>query len=178
MSVAGIVGLDYAVRQPPSQVSLTTTTTTTTVAPIVSDLPDEIPDRIRSFPTGIDDERAAWDALGPLIIAQDRADHGICGEWYDEAISVGWTPDEWKKLRWIIARETGSTCDPTVYNGNEATRDRSYGLLQINMRYRLEADRLARCGLTDKEQLWDPVVNLRCGRVLFELAGWDPWRMR
>ena len=177
MSVAGIFGLDHAVKQPAIRV-VVATTTTTSVPPIVSDLPDEAPDRTRFLPTGIDDERAAWDALGPLLDAKDREDHGICGEWYDEAISVGWTPDEWKKLRWIIARETGSTCDPTVYNGNEATRDRSYGLLQINMRYRLEADRLARCGLTDKEQLWDPVVNLRCGRVLFELAGWDPWRMR
>lgn len=117
-------------------------------------------------------------ALEPLLIEHQRKVHGICGEWYDEAISVGWTPEEWKKLRWIIARETGSTCDPTVYNGNEATRDRSYGLLQINMRGKLEPDRLWRCGLSAKEELWDPVVNLRCGRVLFELAGWDPWRMR
>lgn len=117
-------------------------------------------------------------ALELMLIEYQRELHGICGEWYDEAISVGWTSEEWKKLRWIIARETGSTCDPSVYNGNEATRDRSYGLLQINMRGYLEADRLARCGLTSKEQLWDPVVNLRCGRVLFELAGWDPWRMR
>lgn len=117
-------------------------------------------------------------ALEPLLIEHQREVHGICGEWYDEAISVGWTAEEWKKLRWIIARETGSTCDPAVYNGNEATRDRSYGLLQINMRGYLEADRLTRCGLAFKEELWDPVVNLRCGRVLFELAGWDPWRMR
>lgn len=174
MSVAGIFGLDHAVRQPPIQV-VVATTTTTTVAPIVSELPAE---PRRSVSPDDYNEKAAWDALGPLLDAKDREDHGICGEWYDEAISVGWTPEEWKKLRWIIARETGSTCDPTVYNGNEATRDRSYGLLQINMRGRLEADRLVRCNLTDKEQLWDPIVNLRCGRVLFELAGWDPWRMR
>lgn len=125
-----------------------------------------------------DGAKQAMDALEPMLIEYQRELHGVCGEWYDEAISVGWTPEEWKKLRWIIARETGSTCDPGVYNGNEATRDRSYGLLQINMRGKLEADRLARCQLGSKDELWDPIVNLRCGRVLFELAGWDPWRKR
>ncbi len=177
MSIAGVFGLDHAVRQEPVKVktAIPIVVDEPTVVVIDSELPAE-PERF--VPTGTDDDRAAWDAFAPLLDAKDREDHGICGEWYDEAISVGWTPEEWKKLRWIIARETGSTCDPTVYNGNEATRDRSYGLLQINMRGKLEADRLARCGLADKEQLWDPVVNLRCGRVLFELAGWDPWRMR
>ena len=136
-------------------------------------------ERVRQFtPVADDGARQAMDNLEPLIVAQQRDLYGPCGEWYDEALSVGWTAEEWKKLRWIIARETGSTCDPTVYNGNEATRDRSYGLLQINMRGKLEADRLTRCGLGSKEELWDPVVNLRCGRVLFELAGWDPWRKR
>ena len=135
--------------------------------------------RVRRFtPVEDDGARQAMDNLAPMIVAQERELHGPCGEWRDEALSVGWTAEEWKKLRWIIARETGNTCDPTVYNGNEATRDRSYGLLQINMRGKLEPDRLWRCGLSAKEELWDPVVNLRCGRVLFELAGWDPWRMR
>lgn len=155
--------------------------------PIAVSLPDTFRDahvkpslfRPRPVTVVVDDgARQALDALEPLIIAHQREVHGICGEWYDEAISVGWTPEEWKKLRWIIARETGSTCDPTVHNGNEATRDDSFGLLQINMRGKLEADRLARCGIVFKEELWDPIVNLRCGRVLFELAGWDPWRMR
>lgn len=133
-----------------------------------------------SKPTVVVDDggKHAMDALAPMIVAHQRAEHGPCGEWRDEALSVGWTTEEWKKLRWIIARETGSTCDPGVHNGNAATRDDSFGLLQINMRGKLEADRLARCGLVFKEELWDPVVNLRCGRILFELAGWEPWTKR
>lgn len=125
-----------------------------------------------------DGARQAFDALGPLIIQHQREIYGYCGEWHDTAISVGWTEKDWKTLRWIIARETGNTCDPTVYNGNEATRDRSYGLLQINMRGRLEPDRLIRCHLQSKEELWDPAINLRCGRILFEQAGWEPWKKR
>lgn len=161
-----------------------------TTAESFADKPEVVPEtydshveanvlRVRRYtPVADDGARQAMDNLAPLIVAQQRDLYGPCGEWRDEALSVGWTADEWKDLRWIIARETGDTCDPTVYNGNEATRDRSYGLLQINMRGSLEADRLARCQLGSKEELWDPVVNLRCGRVLFELAGWDPWRMR
>lgn len=123
-----------------------------------------------------DGARQAYDNLRPLIIEQQRAQYGYCGEWHDTAISVGWTEKDWKTLRWIIARETGNTCDPLSYNGNEATRDRSYGLLQINMRGRLEPDRLVRCKLESKEQLWDPATNLRCGRILFEQYGWEPWK--
>lgn len=135
--------------------------------------------RARPVTVVVDDgSRQALDALEPMIVAHQREMYGPCGEWRDEALSVGWTAEEWKKLRWIIARETGSTCDPTVHNGNEQTRDDSFGLLQINMRGKLEADRLVRCQLGSKQELLDPVVNLRCGRVLFELAGWDPWRKR
>lgn len=139
------------------------------------------PDIVRVRPKTVvvdDGARQAMDNLAPLIVAQQRDLYGPCGEWRDEALAVGWTAEEWKKLRWIIARETGDTCNPNVHNGNVQTRDDSFGLLQINMRGKLEADRLARCQLGSKQELWNPVVNLRCGRVLFELAGWDPWRMR
>lgn len=123
----------------------------------------------------------SWNEMGdlsvlePKLIEHQRAVHGHCGEWYDEAMSVGWKPSEWKRLRYIIARETGNTCDPKVLNDTAATRDLSYGLMQINMRGKLGPDRIARCGLTANEDLWDPVTNLRCARILYERSGWTPW---
>lgn len=122
-----------------------------------------------------------WNEMGdlsllePLLIPHYRGLYGHCGEFYPVAMSVGWEPSEWKKLRHIIARETGNTCDPTVINRNEKTRDLSYGLTQINMRNKLGPDRMARCGLSAYEDLWIPEVNLACARVLYERSGWEPW---
>jgi len=122
-----------------------------------------------------------WNEMGdlsllePLLIPHYRDLYGHCGEFYPVAMSVGWQPSEWKQLRHIIARETGNTCDPTVINRNEKTRDLSYGLTQINMRNKLGPDRMARCGLSAYEDLWIPAVNLSCARVLYERSGWEPW---
>lgn len=122
-----------------------------------------------------DDDRLAMEALAPYLLAYQREQYGHCGEFYDDAMSVGWQPEEWKKLRHIIARETGNTCDPTVLNDNPNTGDLSYGLTQINMRNRLGPDRVARCGLSSYEDLWIPAVNLACARVLYLMSGWEPW---
>lgn len=121
------------------------------------------------------DERLALEPLYDDVVAIQREQYGHCGEFHDEAMAVGWLPSQWKRLRGIIARETGNTCDPGVLNNTDATRDFSFGLLQINMRGDLGADRVARCGLTSYEDLWDPKTNLACGLVLYEIAGWQPW---
>lgn len=133
------------------------------------------PPRMRVYAKPSDDDRLMMEALAPLIVAQQRTEHGHCGEFYDEAMAVGWLPSEWRRLRFIIARETGNTCDPGVLNDSDETRDLSYGLTQINMRGRLGPDRVARCGLTAYEDLWDPTINLACARVLYLYAGWQPW---
>lgn len=122
-------------------------------------------------------EMGDLDLLWPHLIPYYRDLYGPCGEFRDIALQVGWQPDEWPKLGRIIARETGRTCDPTVLNDNAQTGDLSFGLTQINMRGKLGPDRLLRCSLTKFEDLWDPATNLRCARVLFERAGWEPWRM-
>jgi len=134
-------------------------------------------DVVRDKPMHLQD----WNEMGdlrllePILIAHYRDLYGHCGEFYPVAMSVGWQPDEWKKLRHIIARETGNTCDPTVLNDNAKTGDLSYGLTQINMRGKLGPDRLTRCSLGKYEDLWDPALNLRCARVLYEGSGWAPW---
>jgi hypothetical protein len=101
-----------------------------------------------------------------------------CGQWFDEALTAGWSPEQWPILDAIMWRE--SRCDPTVYNGRG--RDRSYGLLQLNMK----AHRAWVSPLVDADftRLWDPVTNLTVGRALFTMAetqmgcGWQPWVTR
>lgn len=71
-----------------------------------------------------------------------------------------------------------SRCDPNQYNGRG--RDRSYGLLQINTkstpRMDLWAELQRRCGLTYREQLFDPETNIACAAQLFSVYGYRPWR--
>lgn len=73
-----------------------------------------------------------------------------------------------------------SHCDPDAYcDANSACHspsDRSYGLLQINTKGALWGELQTRCGLTAREQLFDPFTNLRCGAVLFSVYGYKPWR--
>lgn len=100
-----------------------------------------------------------------------------CPQWYDEAMSAGWTHTDWSKLDRVIWRE--SRCDNTVYNGRG--RDNSYGLMQLNM--------LAHRGWVgplvgwDFNRLYDPVTNFTIARELYNKArsaygcGWQPWRM-
>lgn len=64
----------------------------------------------------------------------------------------------------IALRESGG--DPAAFNGNTATKDRSYGLLQIDM-LTLGAPYLKAFGITDEKQLLDPDVNAHAGFVLW-----------
>ncbi|MCJ7725657.1 MAG: peptidoglycan-binding protein [Acidimicrobiia bacterium] len=71
----------------------------------------------------------------------------------------------------IIHRE--SRCDPSAYNGRN--RDQSYGLLQINTKGSLWGDRQSLCGLTSREQLFDPETNIACAAKLYQRSGGSPW---
>lgn len=166
-------GADTAVveHRLPDRIDVSRSPVTTSTLPVLSGDPPTM----TVYVAPSHDERLALDPLEPQVIAMQREQHGHCGEWYDEAMVVGWQPSEWRRLRYIIARETGNTCDPTVLNDTDATRDLSYGLMQINMRGKLGPDRMARCGLTAYEDLWDPRTNLACARTLYLLAGWEPW---
>lgn len=101
-----------------------------------------------------------------------------CGQWFDEALEAGWSADQWPILDAIMWRE--SRCQPDVYNGRG--RDKSYGLLQLNVRAHRSWVRPLVDG--DFTRLWDPVTNLTVGRALFDRAeqqmgcGWKPWVTR
>lgn len=107
---------------------------------------------------------------------QARETHGICGEWHDLAISIGFDETEWDVLKQIIARETGDTCRADLLNDNTKTRDNSWGLTQINTLGDLWPGRKELCGLNEPADLLDPTINLSCARKIYEHSGWAPWR--
>ena len=72
----------------------------------------------------------------------------------------------------IIHRE--SRCQPAAHNPNGA--DNSYGLLQLNTKGALWGELASMCGLTNREQLFDPETNIACASKLYARYGGRPWR--
>jgi len=100
---------------------------------------------------------------------------GKCSEWYSIAVEAGWAIDELEKIGRIIYAE--SRCIADIANGSY-----SYGLTQIEWSAHYEwLD--SEFGITEREALYDPYVNLLVARWLFDYAeetygcGWQPWYM-
>lgn len=106
------------------------------------------------------------------------------------AAEAGWPKNTWKKLGQIILRESGGcpnrigssivdkNCNITGYT--KATNKSDSGLLQINgvnwdMSRNKNAIACVRFRFCSQKPLLDPVNNLKVGREMFRLAGWDPW---
>lgn len=104
---------------------------------------------------------------------------GDCATFFALAMDAGWTWNDWPTLSRIMWRE--SRCLPDAYNGRG--RDRSYGLVQLNTRGGLWDQPIGwgapalreLCGLTTREDLFEPFTNLACARKLYEIRGWKPW---
>lgn len=75
----------------------------------------------------------------------------------------------------IAKRESGY--NPGALNPNAATKDYSFGLMQINMIGSMGPARLQQFGLTSNEQLYDPMTNLRAAYMLYQQSGntLQPW---
>lgn len=69
----------------------------------------------------------------------------------------------------IAKRE--SSWQSTAYNGNRKTGDKSYGLMQINMIDSLGPYRRQLFGITSNEDLFDPEVNMRAAKKLYDFRG-------
>lgn len=95
-----------------------------------------------------------------------------CPQWRATALEAGWSEQEWPRLERIIWRE--SRCNPDAFNGRR--RDRSIGLVQVNVKGRLLAHRRAVCGIDEPAELFDPYTNLACAEAIHEQAGWQPWQ--
>jgi hypothetical protein len=85
-----------------------------------------------------------------------------CAEWYDVAISTGWTPDQWRSP---MARTMWgeSNCNPGARSPAGAI-----GLMQVMPMW---ADD---CGGT-VEMLYDPEFNLACALHVLNVSSWNAW---
>lgn len=113
--------------------------------------------------------------------------YGKCGEWHDLAISVGWTEPQWRKLSYVIHRE--SRCGIGAFNKSDPNGG-SRGLMQINgywckpAKYNPTGWLQAKGILQTCKDLHNPEVNLRAGLVMWNYSqdrnkcGWSPWATR
>jgi len=144
--------------------------------------------------------KAPLPTLEPLSVAV-RASEGMSEpdivfrhgdiSWLPElAAKAGWPPKTWKKLGYIILRESGGC--PTRIGGSVVDKDCNFirmatmshpsdtGLLQVNgINWDIERTKLAivcvRMKVCTQEALMDPITNLRAGKLLYDVAGWSPW---
>lgn len=58
---------------------------------------------------------------------------------------------------------------------NPQGRDNSYGLWQINMLGQMGEERRRQFGIENNEQLWNPQINAKAAREIFEQQGFDAW---
>jgi hypothetical protein len=88
--------------------------------------------------------------------------------------SVGFEGYQLKQAWAVVMKE--STGRPMAHNQNSRTGDNSYGLFQINMIGNLGPARLEQYGLSNNEQLFDPLTNARIAYIISEGGNnWSPW---
>jgi hypothetical protein len=148
--------------------------TTTTTAPPVTAPPFEAPFPDLSqvdwfgFWANVESERLKIEEdrriARQMEVDEARMLYGICGEWHNMAISVGWPEEEWKHLSQIMQRE--SNCDPLAWSGSDA------GLMQIN---RIHTEWASTMGWKWPDDLFIAENNLLFALRLWETSGWNPW---
>ncbi|MCU1391522.1 MAG: lytic transglycosylase [Ilumatobacteraceae bacterium] len=110
----------------------------------------------RVSPTSDAPRAAAPGALSGAEVAHDAYNAGFRGEDLVKVVAIAKRESNWK---------------PGAFNGNTATQDRSYGLMQINMLGDLSGARLQQFGITSNEQLLDAQTNLNAAFTLYTRAG-------
>jgi len=95
------------------------------------------------------------------------------------AYKAGFRGQDLVKIVAIAGRE--SSWRTGAYNPDRSTGDDSYGLTQINMLGQMGTNRLRSFGISKPEDLYDPEVNMRAARVLFQSNSvpfyhWGPYK--
>ena len=150
----------YSSVQGASGVSAPSTTSTTSTAPPVQVSTTVLVTTTSSQPT--------------TTTTTEPLPSGTCSEWFSTAVDVGWPIDRLERLGRIMWAE--SRCLPDVRG------DGSYGLAQ--MQYSAHHSWMkSEFGITNREELYDPTLNLLTALWLAEYAEqhygcWaQPWYM-
>jgi len=92
----------------------------------------------------------------------------------DLLYNVGFRGQHLKEAWAVAKKETNGR--PYAFNKNGKTGDKSYGLFQINMLRDLGPDRIKKFGLSDNQDLFNPVIN---AQVAFWMSkgglDWSSW---
>lgn len=106
------------------------------------------------------------------------------------ASQAGWPSKTHERLAQIILRESGGC--PNRRGGDKVDKNCNItgvsewnhrsdtGLLQINgVNYDMSRNKWAviclQMNICTQEPLLDPFTNLKAGKILYDLSGWDPW---
>ena len=88
------------------------------------------------------------------------------------AYGAGFRGENLIKMTAVAMAESTGDATETNMKG----QDRSYGLWQINMKDEMGPQRRKALGLSSNEELFDPAVNARAAKMLFDERGFQPWR--
>lgn len=120
-----------------------------------------------------------------------RFSHGDISWLPELASQAGWPEDTWRRLGYIILRESGGC--PNRRGGDRVDKNcrivevtewnhrSDTGLLQINgVHWKQDHPEYVglvckKMGVCTQEELLDPLTNLRAGKLLYDVAGWQPW---
>lgn len=146
--------------------------------PNVDPASDSVPDAWTMFVEEVARDRGiAWDRAADEIGAWLRCMDGSCQpgveRWRRLALEAGWPESEWDKAACIIWHESRGD-ENVVYRGTRRKPEWSIGVFQMNTRGSLWGwyeDQ----GLTDRDELLDPLTNLRVGLAMWSERGWAPW---
>lgn len=162
-------------------IDLRTETVTPTVAAVVpSEVPTTLPvasTTTTTTTTAPDTTNRAEPTILPVQVSSIRIIPGIDDaeypEWWPVALDAGWPTDLLPTLDLVMYRESRGQPD-VVGTG-------AYGLLQLQ--WSAHREWITATGVTDREQLFDPALNLQLGWMLYQMAdemygcGWQPWYM-
>lgn len=167
LSVGGFIGIAHAAEAPT----------------------DLVHNAVRYVPQNL----VAVDKPNDRVVREQVFVHGDCSWVPAVALNAGWKMEEMPKLIHIIKRESG--CCPRRIGGSVVDKNCNQirmatwkhpsdsGLLQINgVHWKQDHAQYhglvcKEMGICSQEPLLDPLTNLQAGRLLFEVAGWSPWRV-
>lgn len=168
----------YQVPQPRPDMSSTTLT-------------DKSYEAVGGFGQYISDVYRFVPPVTTTVATQPVYKHGDCSWLPKVALEAGWQVDQLKQLREIALRESG--CCPARAGGDivdkncnitgvaEWSHRSDSGLMQINGVHWLP-NHANYDGLICKQMqictqapLLDALTNLKAARLLYEVAGWQPW---